>query len=164
MRDALIVVPPFAAIGRPYLGAHVLQSVAGRAGFRVEVLYLNIVFASILGESNYESICYAPPLDLIGERLFAGFLADNCNVQPQSIETINAKAAEIDRRVGRPHTQFTAKHFSDSVGRWLVLATSLICAERDVRVLGFSSTFEQTNAVLVLVKRLRALLIRSWWS
>src|SRR2546423_10780017 len=69
--DALIIVPPFAGVDRPSLGAHVIQACAREAGFRVRVLYANLVLAAKMGEVAYEGVCYAPTTDLVGERFFA---------------------------------------------------------------------------------------------
>ena len=69
--DALIVVPPFGALNRPSLAAHLLQACALSAGYSVQVLYANILLASEIGELNYEAICYAPTPSLVGERFFA---------------------------------------------------------------------------------------------
>ena len=67
----LLVLPPFAGIDRPSLGLHTLQACAAARGHDVRVLYANILFAQILGEVKYESLCYAPTSDLLGERIFA---------------------------------------------------------------------------------------------
>src|SRR5689334_4692556 len=69
--DALIIVPPFASIERPSLAAHVLQACAREAGFRVSVLYANILFAAAIGADVYARTTDAPPNVMLGERLFA---------------------------------------------------------------------------------------------
>src|SRR5690349_5709766 len=43
--DAVIVVPPFAQLDFPHLGAHLLQSGARAAGFQVTVLYAGMFLA-----------------------------------------------------------------------------------------------------------------------
>src|SRR4051812_6348333 len=69
--DVLIIVPPFASIERPSLAAHVLQACAKEAGFRVSVLYANILFAAAIGASVYARATDVPPDFMLGERLFA---------------------------------------------------------------------------------------------
>lgn len=69
--DVLLVVPPFAGIDRPSLGAHLLQACARAAGFAVDVFYANIEFAERIGERAYEAIAGAPTRSLVGERVFA---------------------------------------------------------------------------------------------
>ena len=48
--DALIIVPPFAALERPALGPHLLQACAKAAGFEVRILYANLLLAAEIGE------------------------------------------------------------------------------------------------------------------
>lgn len=55
-RNALLIVPPFCSIERPALGVHVVQSVARSNGFSVDVLYANLIFASLLGEAIYSPL------------------------------------------------------------------------------------------------------------
>jgi ribosomal peptide maturation radical SAM protein 1 len=70
--EALIVVPPFASLNRPCLGAHVLQACARERGFRVSILYANLLLAAEIGEQNYFIICEADHrTSLLGERFFS---------------------------------------------------------------------------------------------
>ena len=73
--DLLLIVPPFAAADRASLAAHLLQACARRAGFKVRILYANMVLAAEIGWSHYNAICdrkVGPPNLLVGERLFSG--------------------------------------------------------------------------------------------
>jgi hypothetical protein len=62
----LLVVPPTASIDRPSLGVHVLQACARAAGYEVEVLYANMLFAARVGERQYENFGRMPMTWLIG--------------------------------------------------------------------------------------------------
>ena len=68
---ALLVVPPFFELRYPCIGVHVLQACAAAAGFRVPVLYANVLFASYIGAARYQTIAQAPLGTFLGERLFA---------------------------------------------------------------------------------------------
>ena len=57
--DVLIVVPPFFDLHCPSLGAHVLQACGRAAGFRVRVLYANLLCASSIGLSRYRTFSQA---------------------------------------------------------------------------------------------------------
>ncbi|MCP5105821.1 MAG: RiPP maturation radical SAM protein 1 [bacterium] len=70
--DILFIVPPFVTTKTPILGPHILQSIAQRQGYRAEILHLNLLLASIIGVERYESVSYAQPFRMLGERLFAG--------------------------------------------------------------------------------------------
>src|SRR5947209_14321527 len=68
---AIIIVPPFAAIDRPCLAAHLLQACARDHGINIGVVYANLMFAREIGESAYSAISVAPMFDLVGESFFA---------------------------------------------------------------------------------------------
>src|SRR6185369_17014613 len=70
-RTALIIVPPFAGLDKPALGAHLLQACARQAGFQVSVLYASLSLGAEIGEAAYTTIAYSPTQQLVGERLFA---------------------------------------------------------------------------------------------
>ena len=74
--DLLLVVPPFSPLDRAGLGVHVLQACARKAGFKVSVLYANLLFARHIGERTYRSILMVPHSWLLGERLFARLAYD----------------------------------------------------------------------------------------
>lgn len=72
--DILFVVPPFAPSRSPVLGVHLLQALAQEAGYRTEILYLNVLLAAVIGLERSEYISF-PPFGLswrmLPERLFA---------------------------------------------------------------------------------------------
>lgn len=72
--DILFIVPPFTTFQSPVFGVHILQSLAEEQGFKTEVLYLNVLLASVIGVERSEYIS-RPPCELIWrmlhERLFA---------------------------------------------------------------------------------------------
>ena len=69
--EVLIIVPPETLPDTPSLAAHVLQACARAAGFRVSILYANMMLASTLGIQNYMTISNVPKRALLWERLFA---------------------------------------------------------------------------------------------
>lgn len=69
--DALILVPPFGGLDRPMLGAHVLQACAREAGFRVSIVYLNLLFAAEVGEPWGQALTHSPSLEVMSELVFA---------------------------------------------------------------------------------------------
>ena len=69
--DVILIVPPFHGLKYPSLGVHLLQACGRQAGFRVQVLYANLLLASIIGEEQNEKICDAPDGSFAGERFFA---------------------------------------------------------------------------------------------
>lgn len=69
--EILIIVPPFVSIIETALGPHHLQALAEKNGYKVDILYLNMLLASILGVECYENIFSAPEFWMLGDRFFA---------------------------------------------------------------------------------------------
>ena len=69
--EILFIVPPFGSINDGAFGTHLLQVLAEEKGYKTDILYLNILLASILGIECYNNIHSAPEFRMLGERLFA---------------------------------------------------------------------------------------------
>lgn len=151
--DVLVIIPPFAGLDRPSLGAHVLQSCARQAGFSVSVLYANLVLGEEMGELKYEAICYAPTGGLMGERLFAAAaygvppLGRNVCMTDEHFESDvpeqRIDLAEIQRLEARAHT------WADEVVEAIL--------KLNFKIIGCTTTFEQTAASVALLKRIKRL-------
>jgi len=147
-RQALIIVPPFASLIRPALGAHILQACARRIDIDVGILYANIAMAEDIGVEIHEAICYAPSNLLIGEWIFAQ-AAYNCyplsqiknRIQGELIRGINL--SEIEK------LEITAKRWVDAVGEAV--------ARHEFKVVGCTTTFEQTAASIALLGRIKTM-------
>lgn len=151
-RDAvLLILPPFAGIDRPSLGLHTLQASAAQSGREIRVLYANLLFAQLIGEMKYESLCYAPTSDLLGERIFA-------------VAAYGAKYPGL-RREGLKHFR-TAQRAVELVGdeelgglqalacEFVRLLGSTVARYR-FPVIGCNSTFEQTSAAIALLAEIK---------
>lgn len=152
--DSLIIVPPFAGLDRPSLGAHILQSCASGAGHSVKILYANILLAQKIGEINYEAICFAPSSELIGEKFFAGAAYGGKNVC--TIETVR-KSFENDFRSSDtlvPRDIDKIHDFSLQIEEWIEEVTEVVCSF-NFMVVGCTTTFEQTSASIALLKSIK---------
>jgi ribosomal peptide maturation radical SAM protein 1 len=161
----LLVVPPFASLTNPSLGVHILQACGRKAGFRVQVLYANILLAQVIGEKNYTRICDAPMGSFAAERFFArsayglpplGRHANRMFEPSWVISADHGVEVEPDFAGGLPialrelrRLEAQAAGFVDSVAK----ATS----ERSYRIVGCSTTFEQTAASVALLNRIKFL-------
>ena len=126
--DALIIVPPFAGLDRPSLGAHILQSCAARSGHTVKVLYANILLAEKIGEINYEAICFAPTSELIGEKFFAGAAYGGKNIC--TIETVRKSFRNESQSSDMllPPDMDKIRDFSLEIEQWVEEVTDVICS------------------------------------
>lgn len=154
--DALIIVPPFAGIDRPSLGAHVLQACAREKGFEVRILYANLLLAAKIGELDYEAICFASTSNLLGERYFAHAAYD---VSPGVYRGDRKKS---DRPLRNPQNHVPPvgwekfAEWASAAGDWAQALAEKLTQCR-FPVIGCTSTFEQTAASISLLKRIKAL-------
>ncbi|HZT61290.1 MAG TPA: RiPP maturation radical SAM C-methyltransferase [Pyrinomonadaceae bacterium] len=152
--DALIIVPPFAGLDRPSLAAHLLQACAARAGASVRVLYASLLLGAEIGEINYEAVCYAASGALLGERFFAAaayglppFGTDSgyqtfFDQPSEKLEgVVQVDLAELQR-------------LEPGVAEWADEVASAIAA-RGYKVVGCTTTFEQTAASVALLARIK---------
>lgn len=147
---AILIVPPFADLYRPYLAAHILQACARRAGFPVSILYANLLLAQRIGEGAYEVLTYSARTWMLGERLFsrAAF----------GTPPLGHRAAALGGRMAERQCMITLEQmlgiesaipaFCDELAACIV--------ERRPAVVGSSTTFEQTAASVALLSRVKS--------
>ena len=151
--DALLIVPPFASLDKPALGAHILQACAREAGFTVATFYANLLFAAEIGEANYLAVCFNSSSELIGERLFA---ASAYAVPPLGRSAIDRTALPIRSSV-RGGVQLDLPNLQlleQRAATWLDDLTSAVL-RLDCKLVGCSTTFQQTAASVALLKRIK---------
>ena len=156
--DVIIIVPPFFELQYPSLGAHVLQACARAAGFRVRVLYANLLFASFIGVSRYRTFSQAPLGTFVGERLFArsayGVAPLGRRGQMLTLERVHGTALapaiyEDDLQFGGAYhfdvlgTEALIPAWVDAMGRYI--------ASLGMPVIGATTTFQQTAPAIALL-------------
>jgi ribosomal peptide maturation radical SAM protein 1 len=153
--DVLLIVPPFGGIDRPALGPHILQAVAASSDFKVSVLYANLVLARELGIEEYENICYAPTSDLLGEACFSeAAFGDNA---PRGYEIHAKRTRRLRVIAGRDEASPAAvEHVRTIASRWCDHIAAAVC-RFGPRIVGCTTTFEQTCASLSLLNRIKKL-------
>jgi ribosomal peptide maturation radical SAM protein 1 len=144
--DALLVVPPFALHDRPLLGVHILQAVAKRAGYSVQVLYTNLLFAAYFGVEIHRNLSNAGVMSLLGERLFAR-VAFGLPPLGQVHRMDYARCLNIE--------QSTLVSIESEVPAWVDLITDHIASSAPA-VVGCSSSFEQNAASVALLGAIKA--------
>ena len=166
--DVLLIVPPFAALEYPSLAAHLLQACGREASFHVQVLYANILLASVIGEEEYSRICDAPKRAFAGERFFTRCafglppLGHNLDkiFEPIWISGINnaveleADLSFIDQR--KPITLSELKYLETQSVIWVDRVAEAI-NKRAYKVVGCTTMFEQTVASMALLNRIKHL-------
>lgn len=154
--DALIIVPPFAGLDRPSLGAHVLQACARARGVNVGVLYANLLLGGEVGEPTYQAVCYGPSGALLGERFFAAAAYD---IPPFGFD--DAYVSYFPERANVPSDEVEIDltelmRLQPHVAEWLDALAVLVVAQ-GYPVVGCTTTFEQTSASIALLRRIKQL-------
>jgi ribosomal peptide maturation radical SAM protein 1 len=162
--DVLIIVPPFAQLDRPSLAAHLLQSVARRNGKDVAVLYVNMLLAASLGTENYSALCRSQAHQMLGERLFSRSayglppLGEGAEELAKFAMIIGKGWEEGTDGVpfpeGLPLPLEDLRDLEASIPLWLDTIAAAI-AECPLRVVGCTTTFEQTAASIALLSRIK---------
>lgn len=163
--DVLLIVPPFAWLRRPSLGVHLLQASGRKTGFRVQVLYTNMLLARVIGENNYSRICDAPLGCFAGERFFCrpayGLPALGRHAsrlfQPSWVIPADRDAEfEPDFARDLPFTVRELRHL-EARAAGFVESVARAVSERAYQVVGCTTTFEQTAASVALLNRIKRL-------
>jgi ribosomal peptide maturation radical SAM protein 1 len=164
--DCVIVVPPFANALLPPLGPHVLQSLAQAEGMVVRVFYANLLFAAMLDLSVYQSLCEmrSQPLlpdegcgvsnrqtadavrtkpDLVGERIFARLAHGLPRFGLKSVPNRSAPVSSAPLVEAESRTDALCEIFTAGI------------VEGGCSIIGFSTSFQQTNACFAMMRALR---------
>jgi ribosomal peptide maturation radical SAM protein 1 len=153
-RAALIIVPPFAGLDKPALGAHLLQACARQAGVQVTVLYANLSLAAEIGETPYTTIAYSATRQLVGERLFAAaaYGTPPLGRDGHRIDAVRWSAASASPPLGPEDLRALER----VAARWVDDFAHAIAALA-FEVVGCTTTFQQTAASIALLKRVKSL-------
>ena len=161
--DCVIVVPPFASAMRPALGPHILQTIARAQGMAVRVLYANLIFAAEIGIEDYERICdETNRSSLLGERVFARAAhgLPRLGLRPgEALTSLDVATTAQDPFLlsGAPTPSSLVLPVADIEARTddfcELVAQSL--ATSPAPVIGMTSSFEQINAGLALLRLIK---------
>jgi ribosomal peptide maturation radical SAM protein 1 len=156
--DALLIVPPFAMPSQPYFGVHMLQSCARIQGYEVNIFYANFLLATLIGMKNYEAISGFRGTDQIGERFFASaaynlppFGSDGF-IDSDRTELFVSKCCEKNSNFNILEIKVQER----KAAIWADAVANLISVH-DFKVVGCSTTFEQTASSIALLNRVKQL-------
>lgn len=166
--EALLIVPPFAPLEFPSLGAHILQACGRMAGFRVQVLYANLILASVIGEEPYAKITNAPHGFFAGERFFARcafglpHLGRRAHRMFEPDWVVGPKRDwEIRPDLDRPGCRATLKlpelRRLEKYTQAYVDGVAATVSERRYSIVGCTGTFAHTTACVALLNRIKVL-------
>ena len=151
--DALIIVPPGATLEHPAIGPHLLAAWAEQSGFRVGVLYANMIFAAMSGEDEHQSLCTMSE-QIWGERVFcqAAYGTPLLGKPSSSNTTCTAHSAGD----GQSNEWLKFHSMARLALPWAENLSKLL-VRHGPRVIGCSSMFQQNAASLALLQRVKRL-------
>jgi ribosomal peptide maturation radical SAM protein 1 len=164
--DTLLIVPPFASLDQPALSVHVLQACAREAGFQTRVLYANSLLAAAIGVENYVAFTTGRRVPkLLGECMFARdayglplldswvdrsdlalLMEGSPSEQVDILDNLDAEPFPLTL----PHL----KQIERTASAWLDDLAETI-ADVNFSVVGVTTSYEQTNATVALLKRIK---------
>ncbi len=162
--DVLLVVPPFHALHYPSLGVHLIQACGREVRVRIQVLYANMLLATVVGEEIYTRICDADDGAFLGERFFArcafglpplgrrpGHMFDPDWMAGRNrdwrIEPVSDRGKIPLRKL---------RHLERRVAGYVDRVVQAI-SKQHYRIVGCSACFEQTAASVALLTRIKRL-------
>lgn len=142
--DLCLVVPPFADIDRPTLGAAVLAAACRERGLSVTVIYANVLLAQHSGHHAYQAVGALGQRWMAGEQMFVDHAYDP------------GVASDPSDRFEQP-AEIAAKQaaLAPAIAPFLDAVTDRILALRP-RILGLSSVFQQNLAAGAIARRAKA--------
>ncbi|HML21378.1 MAG TPA: RiPP maturation radical SAM C-methyltransferase [Aggregatilinea sp.] len=155
----LLVSMPFGPISQPSIGLTLLKGVLAQEGIPANIFYATLLFAEMIGGSTYNHISSGNPyVDLAGEWVFANALFDGQNaMHSRFVDDVLRRQSPLNNR----HAPVPESHIErllsavPHVEAFLDRAVEAVL-DRQPRVVGITSTFQQHVASLCLAKRLKA--------
>lgn len=139
--SALIIVPPFGSLDWPCLGPHVLEAVARPQGFRVRIVYANLLFAARIGLDAYQAIAGADRNSRLGDRVF-------CQQAFECLPILGKRSEESEKLKQMEWLAEEAGRFCEELARAIVAS--------NVKVVGCTTTFDQTISALALLRHVKS--------
>lgn len=160
--DVLFIVPPFS---RSCLGAmldpHLLQSISIDSGLGAEVLYLNVLLASMIGIDQFEKTGNAPRSWMVGERLFARAAHALPRLGVPQEERFALGENKKKRPSPAPHPvdpQFDPLPWLDLEETCFSFADQVapVVAAKGYKIIWLNIGWEQINCALALIDRIKS--------
>lgn len=149
------------------MGPHILQSIARRQGYKTEILYLNLLLASIIGSKLYETISYGQPSLMLGERLFARSAYGMPPLGTSPELCLNSTESVFGNERTYPLEQFEYKYYNipdfhpDTFFKIEEICTSFMeevsqtITSLGYKIVGCSSNWEQNNCSIALIEKIK---------
>jgi len=158
--DVAFVVPPFSWQDRPALGVHLLQGITREVGLEAHVIYTNILFAAWFGEDLHSVLARLQYGLFLGERLFARAAFGGPPLGRDGGAALVAKLEAAERLAERTGVGVgidlaAIRAIEADIPAWLESFVPSV-ATAGYRVIGATSSFEQTAASIAMLRAIKA--------
>ncbi len=159
--EILIIVPPVRSINDICMGPHILQALAEENGYPTNILYLNLLLASIIGVERYEKIDNAPLFWMIAERLFArsahGLPPLGNNPGYCTDETLSISGSKKHVKMFYENEPFDLDENLrlEQICTFFIDEVVAVLTSLDYKVIGFSAQAGQINCSIALIKGIK---------
>jgi ribosomal peptide maturation radical SAM protein 1 len=149
--DVVFVAPPFYSLARPSLALGILQALCRDRGISCKSIYANLYFSTNMPLTHYEEICELGANTLFGEWLFSRQLF------PGTSESNDQDYLRHAKNIGvSPSLISSGLEVRKTICDYVRQMTELILGNSP-KIVGFTTTFQQTMASLAMARTLRAL-------
>lgn len=145
MSQVVLVSMPFADLQRPSLGLGILKSALREAEIVATVINANLGFAEETGLAKYQIVANSPAHLLLGDWVFQGAaFPESMRDSSEYYELIGINP-DVQNQV--EHCRACAPAFADALCDGIL--------QDEPHIVGCSSTFQQMNASLALLRRIK---------
>lgn len=153
--NIIIVTPPLTLINSPNLGVHNLQSIAQANNYKIEILYADLIFAKKIGLEvyNYINNELMSPYEQIAERLFAK--KAYTEIDPKLYQNSLLRLRK-EKHLENENDLIWDKLFEleNKIDEWVEEIVEILI-QKNAKMVGFSTSHQQTNACIALVNALK---------
>lgn len=161
--DVKLCVPPYAFTSIPSLGTSILKAGCEARGVSCEIDYASLRFRDLIGDDEYFLLTSCQEYPFLGELSFVREAYPELELSENYVmERLKRETQHLSCKSRNTHGYTRSLSMSvDVVGRILDQIPSFLeetCAQLlrgAPQIIGFSSTFQQTNAVLAISKAIR---------
>ncbi|TMO84323.1 RiPP maturation radical SAM C-methyltransferase [Pseudoalteromonas spongiae] len=147
--DIVLVASPVLSSSRPALGVSILKSILVESGYSCKIVYANLVFAEVFGNEFNEYLSEKNVEYLLGDWLFSD------GIKKYEVAKLDSYIEGLE---GWLPTEVKSKLYfvKENIGDYLTKIVDQII-ELSPKIVGFSTTFQQTISSLVLAKAIKKL-------
>ncbi len=163
-KDILFIVPPFTT-NSPSIGPHILQAIAREKGYHADILYLNLLLASIIGFQLSEKLGTSELFQywsMLNERLFArsayglaslGKHPEHCSNEAMSV----SGNLNNHRKMDYDENDLDINQFwkVEEICKEFVEIVVQLIASMSYKIVGFTCRMGQTNSSIAVINGIK---------